>query len=233
MGLDSVELIMEFEKAFEIRIPDQEAEKLRTVGEVHNYIWNRLDNYHSNKCNSQILFYKLRKHCTEEFGLPKNSFQTDGKINDVFPKENRRKVYRDFEKRFQLQLPSLELTKAWNYLLTIVGVISIIGSLLLVIILCWFYDYSYWLFLLPAIGIIFTLFISYLLNPKRIVITPFLIRDFVQKTLSLNFLQFAKESGANRNEVISVINQIISDKIGVDLDEITPEKSFTDDLGVD
>ena len=43
MGLDSVELIMEFEKAFEIRIPDQEAEKLRTVGEVHNYIWNRLD----------------------------------------------------------------------------------------------------------------------------------------------------------------------------------------------
>ena len=60
MGLDSVELIMEFEKAFEIRIPDQEAEKLRTVGEVHNYIWNRLDNYHSNKCNSQILFYKFK-----------------------------------------------------------------------------------------------------------------------------------------------------------------------------
>ena len=31
-SLDSVELIMEFEKAFDIQIPDEDAEKITTVG---------------------------------------------------------------------------------------------------------------------------------------------------------------------------------------------------------
>ncbi|MEE9374134.1 MAG: acyl carrier protein [Saprospiraceae bacterium] len=37
-SLDTVELIMEFEKEFEISIPDEEAEKIQTVGEVINYL---------------------------------------------------------------------------------------------------------------------------------------------------------------------------------------------------
>ena len=37
-SLDSVELIMEFEKAFEITIPDEAAEKIATVGDAIAYI---------------------------------------------------------------------------------------------------------------------------------------------------------------------------------------------------
>lgn len=37
-SLDTVELIMEFEKHFEIKIPDEEAEKIKTVGEAIAYI---------------------------------------------------------------------------------------------------------------------------------------------------------------------------------------------------
>ena len=37
-SLDSVELIMEFEKEFNISIPDQDAEKIGTVGEAVKYI---------------------------------------------------------------------------------------------------------------------------------------------------------------------------------------------------
>lgn len=37
-SLDTVELIMEFEKEFDISIPDEEAEKIQTVGEVINYL---------------------------------------------------------------------------------------------------------------------------------------------------------------------------------------------------
>ena len=33
-SLDSVELIMEFEKAFDLQIPDEVAEKISTVGDV-------------------------------------------------------------------------------------------------------------------------------------------------------------------------------------------------------
>jgi len=37
-SLDTVELIMEFEKAFGINIPDDQAEKISTVGEAIAYI---------------------------------------------------------------------------------------------------------------------------------------------------------------------------------------------------
>jgi acyl carrier protein len=37
-SLDTVELIMEFEDAFDINIPDEEAEKIRTVGDAIKYI---------------------------------------------------------------------------------------------------------------------------------------------------------------------------------------------------
>ena len=36
-SLDTVELIMEFEKAFDIQIPDEDAEKITTVGDAIAY----------------------------------------------------------------------------------------------------------------------------------------------------------------------------------------------------
>ena len=37
-SLDIVELVMEFEKEFNIDIPDEDAEKLRTVGDAVKYL---------------------------------------------------------------------------------------------------------------------------------------------------------------------------------------------------
>ena len=37
-SLDQVELIMEFEKAFDLQIPDGDAEKIQTVGDAVDYI---------------------------------------------------------------------------------------------------------------------------------------------------------------------------------------------------
>lgn len=37
-SLDTVELIMEFEKEFDISIPDEEAEKIQTVGQAVSYV---------------------------------------------------------------------------------------------------------------------------------------------------------------------------------------------------
>jgi len=39
-SLDTVELIMKMEEEFEIEIPDEEAEKLKTVGNVVDYLDN-------------------------------------------------------------------------------------------------------------------------------------------------------------------------------------------------
>ena len=41
-SLDTVELVMAFEKEFDIDIPDEEAEKLRTVGAALSYLHDKM-----------------------------------------------------------------------------------------------------------------------------------------------------------------------------------------------
>ena len=41
-SLDTVELVMAFEKEFDIDIPDEEAEKLRTVGDAMKYLHEKI-----------------------------------------------------------------------------------------------------------------------------------------------------------------------------------------------
>lgn len=41
-SLDTVELVMSFEEEFKIEIPDEEAEKIKTVGDAVKYIENNI-----------------------------------------------------------------------------------------------------------------------------------------------------------------------------------------------
>jgi acyl carrier protein len=41
-SLDTVELVMEFEKAFDVQVADEDAEKFQTVGDVVTYIEEHL-----------------------------------------------------------------------------------------------------------------------------------------------------------------------------------------------
>lgn len=41
-SLDTVELVMKFEEEFDIEIPDEDQEKLRSVGEAVKYLTGRL-----------------------------------------------------------------------------------------------------------------------------------------------------------------------------------------------
>ncbi len=42
-SLDTVELVMAFEEKFDIEIPDEDAEKMRTVGDAIEYLKGKLE----------------------------------------------------------------------------------------------------------------------------------------------------------------------------------------------
>ena len=42
-SLDTVELIMEFEKEFDLSIPDEQAEKIQTVGQAISYLESQIN----------------------------------------------------------------------------------------------------------------------------------------------------------------------------------------------
>jgi acyl carrier protein len=43
-SLDTVEMVMEFERAFNIQIPDEDQEKISTVGDAIKYLESKLGN---------------------------------------------------------------------------------------------------------------------------------------------------------------------------------------------
>ncbi len=94
MGLDSVELLVEVEKTFDIEILDSEAAEILTVGDFYNVVWSRIKHRKSNKCMSAMLFYRLRQYFIENYRIAKNDVQLNCGIDNFIEKENRRWIIR-------------------------------------------------------------------------------------------------------------------------------------------
>jgi len=60
MGLDGVEFIMAVEEAFQIAIPDADAQQMFTPGDVVTYVYARVGSEGGHGCAEQRAFYRLR-----------------------------------------------------------------------------------------------------------------------------------------------------------------------------
>ena len=82
-GLDSVELVMAIEEEFGLEIPNEDAEKITTVGETYEYLRSKLNTTDSGECISQKIFYKLRRALIENFQVRRQSITPDTKMSDL------------------------------------------------------------------------------------------------------------------------------------------------------
>lgn len=61
MGLDSVELLLAVEDAFQIHIEDHEAGGVSTVGDLYNLVVTKLQGQDSKRCLTSAAFYRTRR----------------------------------------------------------------------------------------------------------------------------------------------------------------------------
>jgi acyl carrier protein len=61
MGLDAVEIVIELERTFELKIPDADAVRLVTPALVIDYLAARVGTVPSDGCQTQQLFYRVRR----------------------------------------------------------------------------------------------------------------------------------------------------------------------------
>jgi acyl carrier protein len=233
MGLDSVEILIEVETAFGIKIPDSEAEKIITVGDFHNSVWRHLEGRHIEKCHSQALFYRLRSSLASKKDIDHSQITLKTSPNSLWPLDNRRREYDQFQQDLCLSLPDLILPNPWSDFLLWTSILLVVGSLITEFILINFFDFSAWIWLYTLLAILLIVAISELLNPLRTRVAQTDMREFTMQILKENYKAIAKDTGTNRREMEAVINQIIADKVGLDLIEIEPGKRIADDLGVD
>lgn len=70
MGLDTVELIMQVEKTFAITIPDHEAEKMVTIGDMHDCVM-RATVADGRALDSDQVWNQITEILAEDYGVPR------------------------------------------------------------------------------------------------------------------------------------------------------------------
>jgi hypothetical protein len=119
MGLDSVELVIRFEDAFGITIPDEIAAQLTTPRKVTDYIATRVSISDQPSCLSQQAFYFIRGKFVAYLHLSRDDFRPGVLLENLVPKENRRFIWAGLKSELGAgAIPDLARPSWLFYLLT-------------------------------------------------------------------------------------------------------------------
>lgn len=107
MGLDSVELLMEFENAFQHEVPNAQAEKMTTISDATDYFFYCLSIQPQETAPAQKLFGEFAEYFVNHFAIAKNAFIPENLLKDVLPFKNRKQLWLTMEKNTGYKLPHL------------------------------------------------------------------------------------------------------------------------------
>lgn len=82
MGLDTVQLVMDVEEAFDIEISNEEAENILTVGQLAECTARLVSKKSNEQITSAQTLPKIRDILENNFGIPKERIHKDAKIVD-------------------------------------------------------------------------------------------------------------------------------------------------------
>ncbi len=105
MGLDSVELLLRFEKEFKKDIPDADAQKIFTVGDMSNWLYENLEIHQPNKKIDNEIF-NLVKKAFQDSGLT-DKITYEQKLREIIPKENLEQTWEGIALNLKLTMPKL------------------------------------------------------------------------------------------------------------------------------
>lgn len=106
MGLDTVELLMDVEEVFGIKIPDEEAHTLEGVGELHELILSSMKQTETEIGLTSLVNAKL---CEGLHALKiSRHFDASSRVNHLFPLANRRSCWAQLSSETDLKLPRLK-----------------------------------------------------------------------------------------------------------------------------
>ncbi|NER16063.1 acyl carrier protein [Spongiivirga citrea] len=106
MGLDSVELVMSIEDKFGIQIEDSEAEKIRTVQDFADIVFSRIITNPTDKCLTQIVFYRIRK-VLRNLSSTEKEIRPDTKISELLTQTQLKEKWSLLKTELGLELPNL------------------------------------------------------------------------------------------------------------------------------
>lgn len=90
---DPVEMIMEVEQRFNVTIPDEQAERMITVGDVYLYLLRKTRRSFPTPCPTSQAFYRVRRTLTEDFGVARGQVRPATQLRKLFPAASRSLIW--------------------------------------------------------------------------------------------------------------------------------------------
>lgn len=111
MGLDLIELVMDVEDAFGIEISDEDANKMRTVGDLESCVLRQACMDSSAFCGTSRSFHLLRRKLLDIFPLARTDVRPAVSMEALLPCADRRAIWRRLRDH-DIMLPPLMLGRA-------------------------------------------------------------------------------------------------------------------------
>lgn len=80
MGLDAVELVMAVEEEFIIDIPDDEAERMKTVGDLYSYVHESVHLKAIRPPSDEELWQRVRKVVVAQLGVKEHQVTREARF---------------------------------------------------------------------------------------------------------------------------------------------------------
>jgi acyl carrier protein len=90
MGLDSVEIVMKVEDAFDLAIEDTEAEKITTPGQLIELVMGKVGRTSHSACLTQRAFHRLRASLMNRFAMKRIQIRPETPLVELFPRPVRK-----------------------------------------------------------------------------------------------------------------------------------------------
>jgi len=227
MGLDTVELVMEVEESFGIKIPDNDAQKIKTVGDLFEFIKARTELAPAGTCLTAATFYDIRKGL-RNLGIEKR-FGPSTSLANILPARDRRTFWSRLARNSKLRLPRL-VRPSWIIMANVA--ITLSASLGIAIV------FSQGEVPGLLVGIMCLFLFGFL---TRYITTPFAtnfatefctFRGLSERVLALNPTKLKNDHGPmGPNDIWIILRELIIQQLGVDYDEVTADANFVKDLG--
>ena len=223
MGLDSVELILAVEDAFQIHISDEEAGEVCTIGDIHRLVVSKIQWQDSKGCLTSAAFHRTRRGIVSALGIDRREIRPSTLLEAILPRKTRCEKWRQLQRTMKLRMPNLRLP-LWIFLGFLVSVIALAMVPALhhganfVWVPLWFFA---GLKLAPRFAVAF---------PKR----DATVGDLARDVLALNYGLLASENITwNESGVWEAVCRIVVLETGVAREKVKPEARVCDDLGID
>lgn len=236
MGLDAVELVMDVEYRFGVKLPDSECSKVRKVADLAALVTSRLPGQ-TGGCATAREFFALRKLMVEQGGLARRQVRPSTRLDALFTTTGgmRRDVWQRMREHNQ-RLPPLEVSRRIDNLALFISALAVFPGSIVCFLVVWTQPNLPWLEKMWITMSAAFLVIAAVILMRNRLCTEFPCRAKTVGDLARHLAPFEVPGDTPEQQqraytrVLEEIRRLTAQQMGLQLNEVQPESRFFEDL---